>query len=824
MKKLFALLLCISIALGLSQTMVYATNIPDDQIIKNDESGIPDKNLYASMLDAGDSNKDGILTKTEISDIYGGISVHSETNLDLKGIDLASNISSVNLEVSIHPSNFKINNLNLLLDLHSLNTLRIYGYNEIDTSILSQLTNLSSLSIIKTDIDNVSWITPLTRLTNLSISCLNDSTQVAIDKTSLNYLTNLKYLDLYRVIFDDLASINKLINLETLTIDNCKIKNSSLNGIENFKKLKNLSVTSLKINNYNAIANLTQLTNLDLSSNNLTDINYLSNLVNLKELKLSSNNLTNINPLANLKQLEKLNVHFNKLTDVSALPNLTKLTELNLSDNKIETLPNIKNLTNLNFNGGNYVNLSSNRLSKEELLAKLPDKVKNYPKWLEENTSKTYEERIDLNKDQILPVNEINSLLKDKWVSGIHISSNNLSTVPQSILQTIENTNKYIVIVNYTDKISSTYWVLCADNVKTIQGDLNLTVENKSNYKSKIKQLTGQDNLIFATFKANQTLGQTSFFENSSGFPIELGFTSNIFTNDGDTPTDLFVYSYNEKDNSIKKTGISKIYPSKTSNYGIYANVELKKNENTIFISDKDGLETIKVDTPPIPDKPSIDTEKEDKVIYSSNIPTDELINALKDKNVNSVTLNITNPDTISEDLLNSIKESGKNVTFNILNEDNKLKYSWSFNGKDMKNTDGINLNLNIDFRTDKQKEIEKITKQKDMFYLQFAYHGKLPAPTTIKVDVSSQYKDGEYIYLYYFNEEKGTIEKASSGIKVENGYALFTIDHCSTYFFTKQVMKNTVNTSDNTQIYSSIALLTIAICGIFIMKKKKEI
>lgn len=39
--------------------------IPSSEIIANNETGIPDKNLYDAVLSQCDSNKDGVLTKAE---------------------------------------------------------------------------------------------------------------------------------------------------------------------------------------------------------------------------------------------------------------------------------------------------------------------------------------------------------------------------------------------------------------------------------------------------------------------------------------------------------------------------------------------------------------------------------------------------------------------------------------------------------------------------------------------------------------------------------------------------------------------------------------
>ena len=68
-------------------------------------------------------------------------------------------------------------------------------------------------------------------------------------------------------------------------------------------------------------------------------------------------------------------------------------------------------------------------------------------------------------------------------------------------------------------------------------------------------------------------------------------------------------------------------------------------------------------------------------------------------------------------------------------------------------------IDLSIKFKTEKQKEIEDITKQKDAFYISFTHHGELPAPAEIKTFVGNQYKDGETVHLYYYNEDTGKIE-----------------------------------------------------------------
>ena len=68
----------------------------DDKVITNDENGIPDANLYAVLLNAGDKNHDGKLTVGEakkISSLYSGnkfTDVKSFENLAKYAVNLNS--------------------------------------------------------------------------------------------------------------------------------------------------------------------------------------------------------------------------------------------------------------------------------------------------------------------------------------------------------------------------------------------------------------------------------------------------------------------------------------------------------------------------------------------------------------------------------------------------------------------------------------------------------------------------------------------------------------------------------------------------------------
>lgn len=144
----------------------------------------------------------------------------------------------------------------------------------------------------------------------------------------------------------------------------------------------------------------------------------------------------------------------------------------------------------------------------------------------------------------------------------------------------------------------------------------------------------------------------------------------------------------------------------------------------------------------------------------------------------------------MTSDLFSAAVTNNKDITLGAVNENNQLIYSWTFD-YDTIDTDKVpegGLDLAITFATDKQKEIEDITGQSNAVYISIeGYHGELPGPAKVKTYVGNQYKNGDVIYLYYYNEETGKVEVINgSGLVVTEGYVEYTLTHCSTYFVTE--------------------------------------
>ena len=150
------------------------------------------------------------------------------------------------------------------------------------------------------------------------------------------------------------------------------------------------------------------------------------------------------------------------------------------------------------------------------------------------------------------------------------------------------------------------------------------------------------------------------------------------------------------------------------------------------------------------------------------------------------ITINLTKPDTLNKDVLKAMKENGKTLTINILDNKDKLSYQWVFDGKNITNTE-IPVNLGVDINSPNKAKIEALTKQDKLFHLPFKHQGTLPGLAQVKVYVGNHYNEGERLYLYYYDSNKDRIELQEHMISVTDGFASFPLSHGLEYFLTAQ-------------------------------------
>ena len=211
----------------------------------------------------------------------------------------------------------------------------------------------------------------------------------------------------------------------------------------------------------------------------------------------------------------------------------------------------------------------------------------------------------------------------------------------------------------------------------------------------------------------------------------------------------------------------------------------------------------------PNPDNPNPDDNPEypDGVCTASTY--EELEKGLADSSVTSLIYKSKDGNGLTKEqqktLFKSLKGTERTLTI-IAEEKGQLLYSWKFTG-----TGIANIDTAMDFGIAKSKENKNagslMAKDAENLYLEFAYEGELPGLAEIELYAGDSFKDGQNLYLYYYNTKKNAVEPIQKSIKVVDGYVTIQIEHCSTYILTtKQVRKDeqfpavSVNKTDSTK------------------------
>lgn len=126
-----------------------------------------------------------------------------------------------------------------------------------------------------------------------------------------------------------------------------------------------------------------------------------------------------------------------------------------------------------------------------------------------------------------------------------------------------------------------------------------------------------------------------------------------------------------------------------------------------------------------------------------------------------------------------------EHITIRIKEKNEKNYYSWTFDKNEVGDT--IDIDFEVTFNSDKEDLMNNIVGNINKKMISFKHHGPLPSKATITVYVGDQYKNGQNLNLYYFNEEENKIEEIDTNLKVAKGYVEFEISHCSDYFLTNK-------------------------------------
>ena len=120
-------------------------------------------------------------------------------------------------------------------------------------------------------------------------------------------------------------------------------------------------------------------------------------------------------------------------------------------------------------------------------------------------------------------------------------------------------------------------------------------------------------------------------------------------------------------------------------------------------------------------------------------------------------------------------KKSGENVV-----------YSWTFNGKNLKpDEDYSKIKLGIRSSANVPEKLAEKIKGKNAFCMSFDYSGKLPDKARIYINVRDSFPEDQDLFLYRISKSNGKLTKVSDQVEMSNGYASFSLDHCSDYLLT---------------------------------------
>lgn len=320
------------------------------------------------------------LNKLESLSIIENKEDSSGKRLAFQMLDLSGFTQLHTLEIENYSSQYETIQLSELPS-DKLTRLTLRSLSIDDKSTLKRFSNLQSLSLTYiNDLDSLSFLSAIPNLTALTLDTIE-----AADSTAIEAKTNLTTLVLSRTRIEDFSFLEKFSELEKLglstyysnveldiadIISNTKLTSLSLNNLSvdnaselsTFTELQSLSLKSLNLSSLRFLQAMPQLTSLKLNSlHNINDLGWLSFTPNLTELYIRElDNNADFSALSELKNMRDLTVD----SDYSnfALDTLSKmhaLETLNLEVSLFEassetTFPSLKTL---NVKGSSYSNM-----------------------------------------------------------------------------------------------------------------------------------------------------------------------------------------------------------------------------------------------------------------------------------------------------------------------------------------------------------------------------------------------------------------------------------------------------------------------------------
>lgn len=165
--------------------------------------------------------------------------------------------------------------------------------------------------------------------------------------SDLRYFTNLTSLTLHSSAVEDFSFLTYMTMLQTLDLSGCILPSDALDYVGALSDLTTLNLSSCGLSNIQPLSSLTELTALDLSGNSISDIAVLAALPKLTVLNLQSNAVSSLSALKGASALTELNISENDISDLSPLTGCTKIETLHAAENRISSVSALSSMKQL---------------------------------------------------------------------------------------------------------------------------------------------------------------------------------------------------------------------------------------------------------------------------------------------------------------------------------------------------------------------------------------------------------------------------------------------------------------------------------------------
>ncbi len=229
-------------------------------------------------------------------------------------------------------------------DIKALRLSYSVGWSDQDISFVRKLKSICRLEIYNWEITDISALEELTQLEHIGLEC-NYKHSIDFSRFTKLRACFLKWRPKSESIFDAVC-------LETLNIVNYPFEN--LSPMHKLHRLKELKLTSKKLNTLSGAAHLSELRVLDLfQCSNLTTLEGIQGAADLREVELDTcKRVGNLEPLGELRNVRRIAAsNCGTIKSLLPLKNCIKLEELFLTEdtdiedgsvNVFRELPNLK--------------------------------------------------------------------------------------------------------------------------------------------------------------------------------------------------------------------------------------------------------------------------------------------------------------------------------------------------------------------------------------------------------------------------------------------------------------------------------------------------